>query len=337
MRAGNLMVFALFSAVAALAQTGTITGTIVTLSGGTPVPKAPIRAKNTVTGASFSAQSATNGNYMVTSLPPGTYEISAELPPLFLPFRQENIPVQARQTTHVDIHLDDGQLNTLGDGGDDFVKLVAEQPAPAGRTPLTRDGKPDLTGVWLPALHKPLGAPPEPLPCAEALVKERGENLLKDSPMSHCLPMGISFSGSFLPYRFVQTPTLLVIIDENDDPARQIYLDGRSHPKDPNPSFMGHSVGRWEGDTLVVDTVGFNDRGWLGFDNYPQSEKLRVTERYRRPDLGHLELEITFDDPSAFKKPWKMKRVSSLAPKDMELLEYICAENNRDTGHLVGR
>ena len=337
MRASNLFVLALLCAAAAYAQTGTISGRIVTASGGNPVPKAPIRAKNTATDALFSAQSAADGGYSISSLPPGAYELSAEFPPLFVPFRQANIQVQAGQTVPFDVHLSDTQLNTLGDGGDDFVKLIAGQPAPTGPTPRTRDGKPDLNGVWLAAIHRPEGEPPAPLAWAEAIGKQRRENLNITSPGAHCLPTGLGSSGTLRPYRLVQTRDLLVIIEESNDPARQIYLDGRSHPQDPNPSFMGHSVGRWEGDTLVVDTVGLSDRGWIAFGSYPQTEKLHITERYRRPDLGHLEREITFEDPSAFKKPWTLKRVSSLAPKDTELLEYVCAENNRDVEHLVGR
>ena len=100
---------------------------------------------------------------------------------------------------------------------------------------------------------------------------------------------------------------------------------------------MGHSVGRWEKDTLVVDTVGINDRTWLNMAGLPHTEMMRATERFRRPDLGHLEIELTIDDPGAYKKPWAMKRVTSLAPKDIELLEWVCTENNKDVQHLVGR
>jgi hypothetical protein len=283
------------------------------------------------------AQSATDGTYRLAGLPPGTYEVSAEFPPLLLPFKQDNVPLQAGQTLRLDIRLNDVQLNTLGDGGAGFVYLTSEKPAPAGRAPRTREGKPDLNGVWLSALPSPVGDRLEPLPWAAAVVKQRTENLSKDSPQAHCLPMGLSYAGFFTTYRLIQTPKLLAIIDENGDPARQVYLDGRGHPKDPNPSYVGHSVGRWEGDTLVVDTVGFNDRGWLTFAGFPQTEMLRITERFRRPDLGHLEMEMTFDDPTVFKKPWRQKRVSSLAPASMELLEYVCSENNRDVQHLVGK
>ena len=337
MRVSSLLILALVSAGAARAQTGTITGRIVTVSGGNPVPKAPIHAKNTATDASFSTESAANGSYSMTSLPPGAYELSAEFPPLFVPFRQKDIQVQAGQTVQFDVHLSDTQLNTLGDGGDDFVKLIAGQPAPTGPTPRMPDGKPDLNGVWLAAIHRPDGDPPEPLPWVEAIGKERRENRNISSPGAHCLPTGLGASGTLRPYRLAQTRDLLMIVEESNDPARQIYLDGRSHPEDPNPSFMGHSVGRWEGDTLVVDTVGLSDRGWIAFGSYPQTEKLHIVERYRRPDLGHLEREITFDDSTAFKKPWTLKRVSSLAPKGTELLEYVCAENNRDVEHLVGK
>jgi hypothetical protein len=337
MRAGSLFVLALVIAVAAPAQTGAIAGRIVTVSGGNPVPEASVHVKNSATAASFSTQSAANGAFSMTSLPPGIYELSAEFPPLFLPFRQQNIQVSAGQTVQLDVHLSDTQLNTLGDGGDDFVKLIAGQPAPTGPTPRTSDGKPDLNGVWLAAINRPYGDPPDALPWAATLSKQRRENMNINSPGAHCLPTGLASSGVLRPYRLVQTHDLLVIIEETNDPARQIYLDGRSHPADPNPSFMGHSVGHWEDDTLVVDTVGFSDHGWIAFGSYPQTEMLHVIERYRRPDLGHLEREVTFDDPSAFKKPWTLKRLSSLAPQGTELLEYICAENNRDVEHLVGK
>jgi carboxypeptidase family protein len=336
MKASVFVAATLLYAVAAFAQTGTISGKIVTVSGGNPVPKATVRVKNTATDASFSTQSEVNGNYTIGGLPPGAYELATEFP-MFLPFRQKDIPVQAGQTARVEIQLSDMQLNTLGDGGDDFVKLVSERPAPVGPTPRMPDGKPDLNGVWLAAIYRVDGDPPEPLPWAEELSKKRRDRLGIDSPGAHCLPNGLASSGNLRPYRFVQTKDIVVVVEEANDPTRQIYLDGRSHPEDPNPTYVGHSVGHWEGETLVVDTVGLTDRGWIAFGSFPQTEKLHITERFRRPDLGHLEREVTFDDPSTFKKPWKLKRVSALAPQDIEVLEYVCAENNKDVEHYVGK
>lgn len=146
------------------------------------------------------------------------------------------------------------------------------------------------------------------------------------------LPAGISFEGAFAEYRIVQTSNLMIIINANGDPPRQIYLDGRGHPTEFNPSWMGHSVGHWEDDTLVVETVGFNELAWLQNGFFPQTEKLRITERFRRTDLGHLHVEN--DDPSTFKKPFTIRRINSLALKDWEVLEYVCGENNRDLEHL---
>jgi hypothetical protein len=324
----------LLSISAVFCQSATLTGKVVTGSEGSPISKAAIHVSNLSTGTSFSTQSAADGTFTLPSLPDGNYQVTAEYPPLFLPFKQENVQLEPGQTLRFEIHLNDEQLNTLGDGGSYFVYLSSTHPAPQGRTPRTREGKPDMSGVWLPALLLPSGDKPEPLPWAEELGKKRTDGFGKD-PGTYCMPGGLTYSGMFFEYRLVQTRELLVIIDANaGNLTREVYLDGRGHPKEPNPSFMGHSVGRWEGDTLVVDTVGFNDRAWLTDDNFPQTERMHVTERFRRPDLGHLEMEITFDDPGAFRKPWKMKRVSSLAPTSTELLEYVCTENNRDIEHI---
>ena len=323
-------------AVVGLAQnTGTISGRVLTAAGaGEPIPNATIQAKNASTGASYSAQSGANGSYAFSNLAPGNYEISVNLPPIFLPFRQ-TAPIQAGQAAHLDIRLDDVLLNTLGDSGAEFIKLIAPQPAPKGPAPRTTEGKPDFSGIWLGAFPSDPGKP-EPLPWVQDLVKNRGQDMAKDIPSSHCLPFGVAFSGTFGPTKFVQTPKLLVIMEEGF-PARQVFLDDRGHPKDPNPSFYGHSIGRWEGDTLTVDTTGLNALTWITIDGLPQTEMQHVTEHYRRPDLGHLEVEISVDDPSAFKKPWTMKRTHSLAPKDIEILESICEENERDRAHMRGK
>jgi hypothetical protein len=127
-----------------------------------------------------------------------------------------------------------------------------------------------------------------------------------------------------------------VIIYEGDMP-RQIYLDGRAHPNDWDPTFAGHAVGKWAGDELVVDTVGFNDKTWIDIAGHPHTDKLHITERYRRIDLGHLEIRITIEDPGAYEKPWTMTKISDLAPNTEEIGRYICAENNQDFAHLVGK
>src|SRR5207247_10057409 len=137
-------------------------------------------------------------------------------------------------------------------------------------------------------------------------------NDLQGVPSACCEANGIRLFGVIFTYRVVQTPAYLVMIAEHDQPPRQIFMDGRSHPKNLDPTWLGHSVGHWEGDTLVVDTVGFNGRAWIDLEGHPFTEKTHITERYRRPDLGHLEVEFTIDDPSTYVKQRNNKRISEL-------------------------
>ena len=128
--------------------------------------------------------------------------------------------------------------------------------------------------------------------------------------------------------------TELEVLFEGDVPGyRQVFLDGREHPRDPNPTWQGHAVGRWDHGALVIDTIGFNDRSWLSYAGHPHTEAMRLTETLRRPDAGHLEIEVVVHDPGAFSKPWKTVRVYELTPAD-EIQEYICSENNK-YGRLV--
>jgi Carboxypeptidase regulatory-like domain len=325
----------LLCASAALAQSGgTITGTVSDLSGDA-VAKAPIQATNLSTKAVFKAASSATGRYTLAPLPAGAYELSAAAPG-YNAFVEKNVVVAVGQTVSFDIHLVDFQLGTLGDGVEFRIDLTSPHATPQGPAPRTPEGKPDLTGVWY--AQRPVDpGKPEPLPWLEALIKEREANNFKDAPGARCLTRGVTAAGALFPYRLVQTRSMLVMIFEDDIPShRQIFLDGRSHPKDPNPSWMGHSVGHWEGDTLVIDTVGFNDRSWLDAQGHSHTEMMRVTERFRRPDLGHLEIEFTIDDPGAYAKPWVIKRISDLDPKD-EIGEYVCTENNKDPEHMVGK
>ena len=210
--------------------------------------------------------------------------------------------------------------------------------APAPRTP---DGKPDLSGTWN-KLSAKYGnniaadlKPEDVQPWAQALVKQRVEDLGRDSMTAHCLPIGPEYTTSERYVKIVQTPALIVILNE-DLTYRQIYLDGRALETDPQPNWMGYSVGHWDGDTLVVDSFGFNDRTWLDAMGHPHTEALRMTERYRRRDFGHLDLEVTLQDPKVYAKPWTVSIDSVLDP-DTELLEAVCGENNKSLEHWVGK
>jgi len=200
--------------------------------------------------------------------------------------------------------------------------------------PKASDGKPDFSGVW--TLVPGKGGisqlkSSEMKPWAEALHKERHENLGSDSPGTQCLPQGFIAVGLT---KIVQAPGLIVVLSE-DLTYRQIFLDGRELPNDPNPAWMGYSVGHWEGDTLVVESTGYNDRTWLG-DGYPHTENLRIKERWRRSDFGHLTMDMEFSDPAIYQRAWTLA-VSGTYSADTDLLEYVCAENEKDRTHLVGK
>ena len=170
------------------------------------------------------------------------------------------------------------------------------------------------------------------LPWAAEVVKNR---LSKQDPEANCLPAGIP-RGSPYPWRIVQTPTHYFILYEgNIHSYRQIFMNAK-HPDDPDPTWYGHSVGHWEGNTLVVDTVGFNDKFWFDYKGHPHTEKLHTIERYTRTDLGHMAIEVTIDDPGAYAKPFTTAGKATLMP-GTKLLEYICQENNQDLPLLTGR
>lgn len=219
------------------------------------------------------------------------------------------------------------------------------KPNLSAPAPHTADGKPDLSGLWR------LNAGPGHIsnvaaglkqgdvqPWAEALYKERLGNLGRDDPWTiGCLPEGPRslVKGGNGPARILQTPREVVILYD-DLTYRQIFLDGRALPKDPNPSWMGYSVGHWEVDTLVVESTGFNERSWLDMGGHPHTESLRTTERFRRTSFGHMDVAVTFDDPKAYAKPWTVSFGAGLAA-DTEMLEYVCNEDEKDRAHLVGR
>jgi hypothetical protein len=175
-------------------------------------------------------------------------------------------------------------------------------------------------------------------PWADALTKERMTGAhASESPSAHCLPPGLPLldesTAAGFPFKIVQEPNLVVILYEGPlSQFRQVFLDGRPLPKEPNPTWLGYSVGKWEGDTLVVETVGFNGMSWLDLVGHPSTDALRITERFRRRDFGHLDIQVTVDDPKAYTKPWTLN-LPQLHFADTELLEAVC-ENEKDLKHL---
>jgi hypothetical protein len=222
-------------------------------------------------------------------------------------------------------------------------KIDLEAPAPK-----TADGHPDLSGVW------DRGMPPEkgqrpfqdlpsmlqgglPLqPWAAELRRQRKEQNSKDHPDAHCLPLHpVQLHFHPQPRKIIQTPGQVLMLYEANDGRREIFTDGRNLPKDPEPWWFGYSVGKWDGDTLVVESMAFRDMGWIDEEGSPITSSGRIIERFRRPNIGTLEIEVTVDDLKAYTKPWTIKLTQKLMP-DTELIEFVCAENNRSGPHLVG-
>ncbi len=219
-------------------------------------------------------------------------------------------------------------------------RLADGKPDLSAPAPRTADGKPDLSGIWNGAgpmyrFNIAQDLQPEDIqPWAEALFLQRVRESRKDSPLAKCMPVSVPYHQFFNMTRLVQTPTLLVVMHESpNSPHRVVFTDGRDLPVDPNPTYMGYSVGKWEGDTLVVTTAGFNDKGWLDSAGHPQTESLRVIERYRRRDFGHMDFEITIEDPKVFNKPFTIKTQRLLQP-DTELLEDVC-ENEQSRARFI--
>jgi hypothetical protein len=210
--------------------------------------------------------------------------------------------------------------------------------APAPRTP---DGKPDLSGIWQPEVTAYRFDVIQDLkdesifrPEAEALFLKRVQDFRRDDPVTNCLPGGPSelVNGA---YRLIQTPTLVAVLQEGGmGRYRQVYMDGRSLPKDPNPTWMGYSIGRWDGDTLVMESAGFNNRTWLDRAGHPHSESLRVTERFRRPDFGRILYQITYDDPVTLTKPLTLSLTANWIG-DTDMLESVCNESDRNRVHMI--
>jgi hypothetical protein len=235
------------------------------------------------------------------------------------------------------------------------VPQKAGAPDLDARAPRTADGKVDLSGVWQSPSGGLGGAPPPPMTFSEgppvagfldiaqnikggAPLNPEGAKLLeqrkavngRDNPEAACLPMGIlQFHTQGAPRKIIQTRDVLVILYEASMGVRQIFTDGRAAPTDdPQPWWYGYSVGRWDGDTLVVETTGLRDGGWLDVFGTPLTDAAKVTERFRRPSYGRMEIDVTIDDPKVYTQPWTV-RVNQRIMPDQELLEFVCLENQR--------
>ena len=219
------------------------------------------------------------------------------------------------------VYVRDARLPRMADGRPDLN-------APAPKAP---DGKPDLSGIWHSTsdkFQKDLAADgiKVPLqPWAAALFKERQANKGKDNPAARCLPRGVPAAMLLpgYPWKVVQTPEVIMVLFHEGLHYRQIFTDGRGSPEDPGLTWLGYSIAKWQDDTLIVDTTGFNDQIWLDDIGHPHSEALHVIERFRRRTVGTMDLEITVDDPKAYTEAWTASARLELLP-DTELTETTC-------------
>jgi Carboxypeptidase regulatory-like domain len=299
-----------------------------------PAAGVTVEAKNIQTGIYYKSTTSPKGEYTIAQLPAGTYQVLA-LNLAYRPFVSKDLAVAAGQAQRLDIQVsaDDAQ-NTVGELGAYLSAAAKRPPPPEGPAPKMPDGKPDLSGTWMMRPSDVLLSIFTPnvdlLPGADAIVRERLLTGGRDVPSSRCLPSSDLVVG-LTPVEYIQTRTVLVQLMEDVTAAHEVFLDGRAHPSDLEPTWRGHSIGKWDGDTLVIDTVGFNDKSWLFF-LVPHTEMLHETKRVRRPDLGHLEIETTYEDPGTFKTPAKFKIVSILTPEE-EVHEVVC-ENNQYSEHV---
>ncbi|HEX4136195.1 MAG TPA: carboxypeptidase-like regulatory domain-containing protein [Bryobacteraceae bacterium] len=304
---------------------------------GSPVPNAPIQAKHNPDGALARTRSDANGAYQFTNLAGGKWDFTIQMPCCAYSRVSKEVDIAPEKNQQLDINLVETiNGSTLGDDpARNADAMRKRQHVRSGPAPRTAAGLPDFSGVWL-LTDDPYPETPQLTPAADARMKALAKDP-RNAPHNRCLPGPPPLPGASSPFiaKFVQSPSVLVAMFEDYPGFRQIFLDGRKHPADLNPSWMGHSIGRWQKDTLIVDTIGFNDLsllGGIGGGPFPHTEALRMTERYRRIDYGHMDLNVTFEDAQAFTAPYHENLTLTLAPRE-ELLEFVC-ENNKPE-HLV--
>jgi hypothetical protein len=203
--------------------------------------------------------------------------------------------------------------------------------------PHAADGKPDLSGIWRadsPRWNEnlaPEGSDAPMLPAAAELYKQRMSTQGWNRPETYCMPHGVpdAMTVAGLPFKILQMPGVTIVLFEEFHKYRQIHTDGRQLPVNPNPAWYGYSIGRWEGDTFVIETAGFKEGSWLDNNGHPHTDALRTTERFHRVNFGHMEVDVRIDDPKAYSRPWNSDKMRFTLMPDTELLEHLC-ENNRD-------
>jgi hypothetical protein len=320
---------------------GSISGRLID-ENGTPITllEAAVSVRNTTTDEITTAVLLPSGEYSITGLAPGVYDLNIPIACcMYRSYEQKSITISAGQALKQDLNIAWG-IN-LGTIGDDPGQLGMDMRTRAGRidgpTPRMADGKVDFNGIWYnvpPPMEVRTAQLPPMQPWALDMHKQM-QKLYSQGPQAYCLPQHAVPTALLFPYKVVQTRDLMVHLTEFTTPGyRQVFLDGRPHPPadEWNPAWMGHSVGRWEGDTLVIDSTGFNEIT-PGFGIH--TEKLHVIERWSRPSLGQLVVEITATDPEAWTGEFKMNFTASLVPNE-EILEFVCPENNVDPLHFGG-
>jgi len=213
-----------------------------------------------------------------------------------------------------------------------FVIACGSHAAPAN---VSSAGPPDLNGVWsapfTPDISKVLGHQPPFTEFGAARFAKEDEI---DDPLTKCLPIGPArgIQAGIMPFQIVQTAAVFTILFENQHTFRIIHTDGRSHPKDLDPTWFGDSIGKWDGDTLVVDTVGLDDRTWLDTAGHEHSDQLHLVERFQRVDSNTIKWTVTFEDPKYFTEPWSV--TLPITRQNTEIMSYSCEENEKDRAHL---
>jgi hypothetical protein len=322
------------AAVMAQGSRGSIGGRLIDENGDVITGlEATLTMRRAVTEVEYKARIQANGEYEISGLPAGAYDLRIPVACcLFRSFEQKSLTIVAGQALKQDINLRWG--SNLGTIGDDPGQLSMDMRARAGEVsgpaPRTPEGKPDLSGMWIKILDAPdaRAQVPKLMPWASEMNQQL-QRMNRQPASVYCLPEDASPIRLSFPQKIVQTKDLIVHLTEFMTPGyRQIFLDGRPHPPadEWNPAWLGHSVGHWEGDALVVETVGFNEIT-PGFSVH--TEQLKIIERYTRPSKGRLEVEISATDSGAWVGEFRMKMAAGLVPNE-EILEFVCPENNFD-------